>query len=152
MLDLVQIQAGIHSRTSAIEEANLDWPCRKGCADCCRNLAAEPRVSASEWCEIDRLLNEEQRHRIRAASGGSRICPLLDPDSSSCLIYDARLLACRAYGFYAERREVLGCSRIEAISGDVIWGNYTALEARIDELGPRRGLSDWVKEIAAVAP
>jgi len=80
---------------------------------------------------------------------GSRpvTCPMLDPDSASCLVYQARPVACRAYGFYAEREFVLGCSRIESVSrqaSDVVWGNHTALEQRMDGLGEAAELSQWL--------
>ena len=74
-------------------------------------------------------------------------CPLLDSDSGTCLVYEAWPLACRAYGFYAERGDVLGCGRIESISQqspDVIWGNHAALEERMRELGPGKELSVWL--------
>jgi Fe-S-cluster containining protein len=67
--------------------------------------------------------------------------------TEACLIYEARPVACRAYGFYAEREKVLGCSRIEALSreaSDVVWGNHAALEARTNELGAAAPLSKWL--------
>ena len=76
-------------------------------------------------------------------------CPLLDTDSGTCLVYEARPVACRAYGFYAERQYVLGCSRIEWIAEqapDVVWGNQAALEDRLDGLGPAEVLSFWISD------
>ena len=72
------------------------------------------------------------RRRIRESAGASRpvVCPLLDLPSGECLVYDARTVACRTYGFYVERESVLGCARIAAIAAearDVIWGNHAAL-------------------------
>ena len=75
------------------------------------------------------------------------MCPLLDSDSGACLVYDARPVACRAYGFYAERGLVLGCARIEAIARaepDVMWGSWAAVERSMDELGEARDLADWL--------
>jgi len=87
--------------------------------------------------------------RIQVSASQSRpvICPLLDVDSGACLVYEARPVACRAYGFYAERQSVLGCSRIEAMAGqlpDVVWGNHEALQERLQALGDAAPLSDWL--------
>jgi hypothetical protein len=76
------------------------------------------------------------------------VCPLLDTDSGACLVYEARPVACRAYGFYAERQFVLGCSRIEAMAPqrpNIVWGNHIALEDRLLSLGAAVPLSDWLK-------
>jgi Fe-S-cluster containining protein len=149
---LYQIQESVRLRTEAIAAAHPDWPCRKGCDDCCRHLASMPAVTAPEWDAIARALNalprpvaEAARNRIRDSAAAARpiICPLLDTASGTCLIYDARPVACRAYGFYAERQYVLGCNRIEAIakeSPDVIWGNHVALEEQLESLGPAKPL------------
>jgi Fe-S-cluster containining protein len=92
---------------------------------------------------------EAVKQRIRDSAGMSRpvVCPLLDTDRGTCLVYDARPVACRAYGFYVERREVLGCSLIESVSRqspDVVWGNHPALEEKVRELGPAAELSVWL--------
>jgi len=153
---LYQIQEEIRLRTDEIVSAHGSWPCRKGCDDCCRHLASVPRITQAEWLLIASALDalpddaaECVRQRIRDSAGKSRpvVCPLLDSDSGACLVYDARPLACRAYGFYAERREVLGCSRIESISEqstEVVWGNHMALEERTSSLGPTVELSEWL--------
>jgi len=88
------------------------------------------------------------RRRIRESEFAARpvICPLLDTASGTCLVYEARPVACRSYGFYAERRQVLGCSRIASISeerSDVVWGNHAALEERMRLLGPAVELFAW---------
>jgi Fe-S-cluster containining protein len=89
------------------------------------------------------------RRRIRDSASASRpiVCPLLDRDAGACLVYSARPVACRAYGFYAERQFVLGCSRIESIaeeSPDVVWGNHAALEEELRLLGPAAELYEWL--------
>jgi len=156
-LTLIQIQDEVYLRSGEIASAHGNWPCRKGCADCCRHLASEPRVSRDEWLLIDRALKalpadtaDKARGRIRDSAGNPRpvLCPLLDSDSGACLVYEARPIACRAYGFYAERGDVLGCSRIESISRespDIIWGNQLALEDRMRQLGPAMELSEWLR-------
>uniref|UniRef100_Q01R44 YkgJ family cysteine cluster protein n=1 Tax=Solibacter usitatus (strain Ellin6076) TaxID=234267 RepID=Q01R44_SOLUE len=157
MTRLYQIQEEVRQRAEEIAAARGSWPCRKGCDDCCRRLASVPRVTEEEWLAIaagmDALPAETATHakqRIRESAGMSRpvICPLLDADAGTCLVYEARPVACRAYGFYAERREVLGCSRIESVSQEspnVVWGNHAALEARMDQLGPAAELFVWLE-------
>ena len=53
-------------------------------------------------------------------------------------------LTSRAYGFYAGRREVPGCHRIETLSREsagAIWGNHVAPEERVNALGPAADLT-----------
>jgi Fe-S-cluster containining protein len=164
MTRLLQIETSVHARTTAVESAHPDWPCRKGCDECCRNLASVPKVSAVEWARIEAALSRlpsdtaaAARTRVRESSTAARpvVCPLLDTATGACLIYDARPIACRAYGFYAERQFVLGCHRIEAIGAalpDVVWGNHPALEHDLDSLGPAASLSDWLAHDAEGSP
>lgn len=149
-MDLIQIQMDVHRRVAEIETANPQWPCRKGCDDCCRSLASQPRVTQEEWQRISAVLPEtgEVRQRIRESVNATRpvVCPLLDTGSGSCTVYEVRPIACRAYGFYAERQYVLGCSRIEEIGEDspgIIWGNQSALEARLSSLGESDTFAAW---------
>ena len=135
-------------RAEATSANHADWPCRKGCDDCCRHLASAPRVTREEWLPIAAALAtlpEQVRQRIRESN--SATCPLLDVDSGACLIYDARPVACRAYGFYAERESVLGCHRIELMgrhSTDVVWGNHAVLEVQLRRLGDAATLAEWL--------
>src|SRR5215813_3037364 len=124
-MTLYQIHEDVRLRAQEILSKYDAWPCRRGCADCCRNLASEPRVSRHEWrlvaAAIDALpphTAESARRRIRESAGKPRpvVCPLLDSDSGICLVYEARPVACRAYGFYVERQQVLGCGQVESIS------------------------------------
>jgi len=154
---LYQIHAEVQLRSEEILSAQENWPCRKGCDECCRHLASVPLVTEEEWLLIAQAIEalppetaESVRQRIRESAGLVRpiVCPLLDCDSGACLTYEARPVACRAYGFYAERREVLGCGRIEAIAEewpDVVWGNHAALEERVQGLGPARELAEWFR-------
>ena len=149
------IQEEIQVRAKEITSRQDDWPCRKGCDECCRKLASVPLITEEEWRLVAAALNspaetaELARRRIRDSVNLSRpvVCPLLDISSGSCLIYDARPLACRAYGFYVKRQNVLGCSRIESIadeSSEIVWGNHTVLEKRIHRLGPAAELHQWL--------
>ncbi|HVW07794.1 MAG TPA: YkgJ family cysteine cluster protein [Bryobacteraceae bacterium] len=153
---LYQIQEQVRDRAANVVEAHGDWPCRKGCDDCCRHLASVPRVTREEWLPIADAIDalpatavEMVRARVRASAGAMRpvVCPLLDSDSGACLIYDARPVACRSYGFYAEREKVLGCHRIEVIAGEspeVVWGNHESLEERLRQMGPAHELWEWL--------
>jgi uncharacterized protein len=153
---LFQIQEAVRRRTREIAATHVEWPCRKGCDDCCRHLASVPRVTADEWRAIADALDAlpaavaaSVHRRVRDSASASRpvVCPLLDTDSGACLVYEARPVACRAYGFYAERQYVLGCSRIESIaaqSPNVVWGNHAALDERLRALGPSATLADWL--------
>ena len=157
MTQLYQIQDDVRLRTEAIVAAHGGWPCRKGCDDCCRHLAAAPRVTQEEWRLIAHAIGtlsadaaNTVRQRIRDSAGATRpvVCPLLDCHSGTCLVYEARPVACRAYGFCAERRDVLGCSRIEWVAGEsaeIVWGNHAALEERLQRLGASAELSVWLK-------
>jgi len=153
---LVQLQLDVRRRTEETAAAHGQWPCRKGCDDCCRQLAAAPRITHAEWLPLAAALDAlpaevaaAARHRIRESAGLRRpvVCPLLDTATGACLVYEARPIACRAYGFYAKRCEVLGCHRIETLSCEspgVVWGNHVALEERIKALGPAADLAQWL--------
>ncbi|MEQ1883766.1 MAG: YkgJ family cysteine cluster protein [Bryobacteraceae bacterium] len=154
---LYQIQDETKLRAEKIMAERGDWPCRQGCSDCCRRIASEPRVSEEEWRQIAEAIQQlpadvgaAARQRIRDAKGTAWpvTCPLLDSASGSCLVYEARPLACRAYGFYAERHQVLGCRQIESISleeAEIVWGNHAALGSKLKQLGPAKEFSVWLQ-------
>ena len=156
MMPLDHIRQHVAARVDAICSADPAWPCRKGCDDCCRSLASVPVVSMEEWRQISAALDampagqaSELRTRIRESASALRpvTCPLLDTNSGSCLVYEARPIACRSYGFYAERGKVLGCDRIVTIStqqSGIVWGNHTMLEQQLDTLGPATELFVWL--------
>ena len=124
--------------------AALAWPCGIGCDWCCRNLHRQPVLTEAEWILLEPRLTPTMRERIVAAEG--KICPLLDPASGTCTIYDVRPVACRTYGFYADREGGLYCSLIAEREGldSVVWGNGDAVERRLDAMGPRRSLPEWL--------
>ena len=140
----------VAARTEAIAEAHGAWPCRKGCDACCTRLAAIPELTAAEW-ELLRPAVEglpaEVHHRIEALQGAVRpiTCPFLD-DSGACLVYDARPVACRTYGFYVDRDGGQFCGIIESLDADVVWGSGAAIEADLVALGQRRDLLSWWRD------
>jgi uncharacterized protein len=160
---LYQIQEAVRLRVQEIDSAHASWPCRKGCDECCRRLAAVPRVTRQEWdlvaAALDALpsaVQQAARLRIHDSVSAKRpvVCPLLDTSSGTCLVYEARPIACRAYGFYAERDLVLGCSRIESVAReapDVVWGNHAALEDETGRLGPAAELWEWAGDQPAAS-
>ena len=153
---LHQIRDAAGQRAGRTVAAVPAWPCRKGCDDCCRSLAAAPVIRRVEWESIAAALDslppdvaDAARDSIRESAGAPRpvTCPLLDAGTGACLVYDARPVACRAYGFYAGREGVLGCARIESIAcerPEVVWGNYEAIEERLRALGPEAPVAAWL--------
>lgn len=139
----------VAARASAIVESHGSWPCRKGCDACCRRLAAIPSLTAAEW-ELLRpaieSLPPSVHARIEAFEGAVRpiVCPLLE--DGACLVYDARPVACRTYGFYVDRDGGQYCGDIEALNAEVVWGNGASVEAELSALGERRDLLTWWRD------
>lgn len=155
---LIQIHAEVDERVRQIREQHADWPCMKGCDRCCRHLAAVPLVSAAEWdllaSGLAALPPAEQQairrevEELAAAPVRPVVCPLLERASGSCRVYAQRPVACRSYGFYADREGGLYCGEIEALEKagqlcEVIWGNHDALESRLAACGDVRPLTEW---------
>lgn len=137
-----------------------DWPCSAGCDHCCRSLAAVPELTHTEW-EVLRpaliALPDEARASVASAADARRragdarpiVCPLLDPSTGLCRVYEARPLACRTYGFYADRDGVLGCAKIADVAEqrpDIVWGHHDAIVRAQDALGERRTLLVWMDD------
>lgn len=147
----------IAARSLSTTTTHPDWPCGAGCADCCRSLAAVPEITHAEWerlataiaaldadarAGVERAFDERRRSSARPIT-----CPLLDA-RGLCRVYEARPLACRSYGFYADHEGVLGCHRILARADDagVVWGNHEALMRAQSALGERRSLLAWLAD------
>ena len=161
MSDLAPLHAEIDARVSAIRDAAAEWPCAKGCATCCRELAALPQLTPAEWTLLREGLGTLPASRLAAiearivalgpAPERPVVCPLLDPASGACPVYLYRPVACRTYGFYVERDKGLICARIEAdiASGklkDIVWGNQTAVARQQAGHGEPRSLTEWFVE------
>ena len=137
------LHESIAARTGAIERSHGSWPCRKGCDACCTRLAAVPELTAAEWDLLRPVAEALPAHvhaRIEALEGAVRpvACPFLE--AGACLVYEARPVACRTYGFYVDRDGGQYCGLVEALNADVIWGNGAAVEAELSALGTRRDL------------
>jgi len=107
---LTELRELVAERCGRIAEEHGDWPCRRGCAECCRRLAALPSLTRAEWESLQQAIEEslpDWRERVAplvaAVPAAPVTCPFLDRDSGACLVYEARPLACRTYGFYRER-------------------------------------------------
>ena len=139
---LLAIYEDIDRRVQATHEAQPSWPCRRGCDHCCRSLAEPMRLTRAEW--------EHLRDAIpaNAKSDDPRVCPFLARDEGACRVYAHRPAACRTYGYYVERDEVLGCDRILArANDDVVWGNEESVRYALATLSEDSGalpLREWL--------
>lgn len=158
---LTRLHREIDARVASIRENRPDWLCGKGCDHCCRRLAEIPQLTVAEWALLKEGLSSLAADHLReisrrmAALGrqSSRpvVCPLLDESSGACPVYAQRPVACRTYGFYAQRDLGLYCHDIETrvaagALADVIWGNHDAIDRQLTGLGASRPLTDWFAE------
>ena len=160
MNTLFQLQHAIDARVASIRDNHPNWLCGKGCDHCCRRLAEVPQLTATEW-ELLRTglealpaerFREISRDMVALASQSTRpvVCPLLEQSTGACPVYAQRPVACRTYGFYAQRELGLYCGEIEAqvadgALADVIWGNHDAIDQQLKGLGESRPLTEWFK-------
>jgi len=105
-------------------------------------------ISQPEWSRLARhlgQLDDRARSAFDARIDDPRVCPLLDRETGACTAYDARPIACRAYGFYAGREGGTWCAAVEELPGlsEVIVGNHDALERSLGPLGETRTLAEW---------
>ncbi|MBR8837270.1 MAG: YkgJ family cysteine cluster protein [Stigonema ocellatum SAG 48.90 = DSM 106950] len=137
----------VESRVKAIRADRDWWPCRRGCDHCCRHLACPPELSREEWVRIEDAIavlatpiRTEIEQKIDAllvqiaedTVGQHVVCPYLDDRSGSCLIYDARPIACRTYGFFVARDHNQYCHIIDTevtsrSDRGIVWGNAEAI-------------------------
>ncbi len=157
---LIRLHGDIEARLAATRATRACWPCAKGCDDCCRQLAALPQLTETEWdflraglAALPAAQKAAIGHRLDelgAQAARPVTCPLLDPASGACLVYAQRPVACRTYGFYVERDRGLYCATIrgQADSGDladVVWGSGPAVDRRLADLGETRSLFEWTR-------
>ncbi len=158
-LALIRLNADIDERVRSIRASCPDWPCARGCDTCCWRLATVPLLTRAEWVllrqgieSLTDTLKQEVSAGIAALADSTERpirCPLLDPQAGACRVYPFRPVACRSYGFYVQRGQGLYCKEIECrvAAGDwadAIWGNQDAVERRLDDLGERRELPEWL--------
>ena len=89
-----------YARLDDLYKAIPKFQCVEGCADCCGPITMTPL----EWKRIidrtgDHKLKEKMSALIESAfSGGKAHCPLLDPLTHKCTVYDIRPAICVLYG------------------------------------------------------
>jgi Fe-S-cluster containining protein len=158
MSPLARLNNDIDARVQTIRDAHPDWLCGKGCDGCCRQLAEVPQLTAAEWGLLREGLGALTRQQLQdihlkitaLITRPSRpvTCPLLDHTTGACLVYAQRPVACRTYGFFAQRDKGLYCRNIESrvaegALDDVVWGNHDAIDRRLNGLGESRPLTEW---------
>ena len=154
------LQEEIEAHCARIRSAAPDWLCRRGCERCCRTLKGAPRLTRVEWIWVEDALQQLPEEvkagvaaRIALLGEGTVVCPFLDGNAGACLIYDARPIPCRTYGFYVERELGQYCgmilAEVEAGRRDsVVWGNAAAVERDRAKLGDLIGLQKWWAELS----
>lgn len=158
---LAALDARVEARARAAQEAHPWWPCREGCDDCCRSLSRLPVVTEPEWARLREAilaLEPAVRDAIALRTEAARDerpvqCPMLDTSRRSCLVYAARPVACRTYGFYTERDGGLHCAKVTAAvdanapGGDVVWGNGEAVAHDLRAVGEAVSLRAWMRTL-----
>jgi Fe-S-cluster containining protein len=142
-------------------------PCAPGCDTCCQRLAQPPQLTPAEWEHLRgqlKLLSKPALQAIRSRVDDLRraagaiptpahfVCPLLDQEGHSCLLYLGRPAACRTYGYYVDEGKGLWCQRIVELQqdpkSDVVWGNQAGVDAELARIsGPARGLHEWFESL-----
>jgi Fe-S-cluster containining protein len=127
-------QALADTKLYAAEDGN-PVSCRgAGCWGCCRGEVA---LSQQEWDAIAPKLGPEVFARALASrreietSERTTICPVLDPVTKMCAVYEDRPLNCRAYHVVTPAEwcypEIVGPREVASISGPVIVAGAMAL-------------------------
>jgi len=158
IIPLLQLHADIDARVQSVREDRADWPCAKGCDNCCRQLADVPQLTETEWSLLREglaALSAARLAEIRAEIAALSVersrpvtCPLLDRSSGACPVYLHRPVACRTYGFYVQRDFGLYCGEIElrvadGKLADAVWGNQDAVDRQLSGFGETRSLVEW---------
>jgi uncharacterized protein len=152
------LDAEIDARVSSLRDAHAYWPCKEGCDLCCRSLPHLPTISKVEWLRLSTAIEAlplevrdavYERARLAPATG-PLTCPLLERERGACLVYDARPIACRTYGYYAERDAGLHCERVTAAISEhgeseaIVWGNGEAIATAMRSHGEPVSLAEWM--------
>ncbi|MCT7952718.1 YkgJ family cysteine cluster protein [Ancylothrix sp. C2] len=153
---LLDLEQRIEVRVQDIRASRDWWPCRRGCDQCCRQLAQPPELSLQEWARIDEavaalsatvraeVVQKIEQLLVQIAKnivGSHVVCPYLDENEGACRIYDARPIACRTYGFFVARNGSDYCQIIEKevfsrtdAATDIVWGNAESIHNEIERV------------------
>ena len=166
MKKLFELHCAIDARVDTIRENRPDWLCGKGCDSCCKRLAEVPQLTAAEWDLLREGLATLPAERLQEISRAVAalatqsvrplVCPLLDHSSGACPVYAQRPIACRTYGFYAQRELGLYCHEIETqvaygSLADVVWGNHDVIDQQLKGLGDSKSLTEWFASLSLKA-
>lgn len=154
--ELLELEERVEARVQDIRASRDWWPCRRGCSQCCRQLAQPPELSVQEWERIDEAVVALPKHirteveqkinhllvQIAENTVSSQVvCPYLDENEGACRIYDARPIACRTYGFFVACNGNDYCEIIENevssrshTTSDIVWGNAEAIRNEIEQV------------------
>jgi Fe-S-cluster containining protein len=158
MTPLQVLHKEIDDRVQAIRARHPGWLCGKGCDGCCRRLADIPRLTSAEWAllrsgltqlpEVQQAGISREVAVLATATTRPVVCPMLDRATGACPVYALRPVACRSYGFYAQRDKGLYCGDIEkgvpdGTLADVVWGNHDAIDRQLAACGESRLLTEW---------
>lgn len=158
----------IENRVERIINKRPDWLCHKGCAQCCRQLAQAPTLTAAEWdllrnglAQLNLSLQQQVGERIHALAhhpSGPLTCPLLDDASGTCLVYEYRPAICRMYGFYAAGMHNLWCDMLQATYAagaydDVVLGNQQPVDRALQQHGGEtQSIVSWYDTMTLQSP
>lgn len=111
------------------------FECVEGCSDCCGPITMTPL----EWKRIiertgDHKLKDKMAALIEAAfQGGRDHCPLLNPATHRCTVYDIRPAICVLYG--AGKGDHLECPHGRQPEKPLTYDEFMVLMSQVDRLG-----------------
>ncbi len=116
-----------------------DWVvCRVGCTECCRGEFEITALDAMRLRAGLAELSEEEIPRIReraAAFDGEGACPLLEPGTGACLLYEWRPVTCRTFGPATRTLEDGGIAVCEKCYAGASAAEIAECAVVVDELG-----------------
>ena len=94
--------------------------------------AAVARLPTPIQAVVEQKIEALLRHSVEQTLSAAVVCPYLDAQAAACRIDDARLLACRRYGFFVARDQNQYCKQIETEVNDcsdaaIVWSHAEAL-------------------------
>lgn len=113
MVDSELIQIVDAALAEAARKSGGWLACRPGCTQCCHGPFP---ISTTDVARLHRGLAELDparaaliRHRAQLDQGDDDPCPVLDPDTGFCELYDFRPLTCRTFGpAFLQNESVVG--------------------------------------------